>query len=178
MRETLRRFAQCRRGLAATEFAFVAPIMIGILGLAHVSGEALAVAQKVSATARTITDIVTRNQAVSATDLATILNAASVTMAPYASDNLAMVVSQVTFDAKGAGKVVWSQKAYNGEALTPGASFSLPSGQYQNGGTYIVGSVSYAYKPLAFSLPFMGAITLSDQTVWAPRNSPSVDLTN
>jgi Flp pilus assembly protein TadG len=174
----LLRFARCRRGSAAIEFAFLAPVMVGVLGIAHVCGESLAVAQKVSATARTITDIVTRTQAVSAADLTTILNAASATMAPYSTSYLGMVVSQVTFDSDGAGKVVWSKAAYSGTALTVGSTFTLPAGEFQKSASYIVGSVSYNYVPLGFSLPFMGSIPLSDQTVWAPRISPTVALTN
>ena len=174
----LRRFAADRRGAAAVELALTAPAMLAVLGLASICGESLAIAQKVTATSRTLTDIVTRNTSLASSDLQTIIGAASATMTPYDTANLSMVVSEVYVDGNGAATVVWSRAGFNGVALTKGQTVTLAPGSYQNSSYYILGSVSYSYTPLNIVLPVVGAITLSDQTLWAPRVTANVALTN
>jgi hypothetical protein len=54
-----------------------------------------------SETAHTVADRVSRNQCVTAATLNTMLNASSVTIAPYAASNASITVSEVSTDANG-----------------------------------------------------------------------------
>jgi Flp pilus assembly protein TadG len=162
-------------GVAAVEFAFVLPIMVLILGLCVIMGEALAIGQKVTSTARTIVDIVSRNSQLSTADMNTILNASAYTMTPYDSSNLAMVVAEIQTDGSGNGTVTWSTAAFNGTALKKGASFTLPAAMAVANATYIYGQVSYSYTPLVVGFSVPQPIALSDVAFFSPRVSPTVN---
>lgn len=168
-------FVDDARGVAAVEFAFSLPIMLLILALVVVLGQALVIAQKVTMTARTIVDIVSRNSQLATTDMTAILNASAYTMAPYDSSSLSMVIAEIQTNGSGAGTVTWSSSAYNGVALTKGSSFTLPAAMATANSTYIYGSVSYSYMPLGVSMLLPHAIQLSDSAYFSPRMSATVN---
>lgn len=168
------RFARDAGGVAAVEFAFVMPIMALALALVAVGGEALAIGQKVTSTARTIVDIVSRNSQLSTSDMAAALNASGYTMAPYDTSQLSMVVAEIQTDGGGAGKVVWSAASYNGTALATGSSFTLPAAMAVANATYIYGQVSYNYVPINLASTLLSPIQLTDSAYFAPRVSTSV----
>ena len=109
-----RRMIADGRGAVAIEFAFILPLMLTMMGMCIILGEALAIGQKVTATARTVTDLVSQNGQLSTTQLTTILDAAAYTMAPYPSANLSIVVSEIQTDGTGKATVTWSSAAFNG----------------------------------------------------------------
>ena len=183
-----RSFRRDERGVAAIEFAFIAPVALMFLGLAVIMGEALAIGQKVTLTARTIVDLVSQQDSVTSSQVTQYLQAAAFTMAPYDTTNLQMVVSEIQINASCAATVTWSQ-AYNWSgsnanagALTAGSTFPLPAGMPTNcasGGTttYIYGTVKYAFTPPGVGF-VTGAITLNDVAYFSPRVSTTIPLTN
>ena len=173
-RRSLAAFVRDASGVAAVEAGFVLPVMVLVLGFVTILGQALAIAQKVTQTSRTVVDIVSRCQAVSAADLTTILNAAAYTMTPYDSTNLSMVVAQIQTDGTGKATVTWSSAAYNGTALTKGAAFTLPASMAVANATYIYGAASYGYTPMGLGTVLAQPITLSDSAYFSPRSSLSV----
>ncbi len=168
------RFRGEARGNAAIEFALILPVMMAVLGLCVILGEALAIAQKVTATARTIVDIVSKNNQLSTSQMTAILDAAAYTMAPYGSTTLSMVVAEIQTNASGAGTVTWSAAAFGGTALTTGASFTLPASMAVANATYIYGKVTYAYTPLSMGYLPSGSINLADSAYFSPRVSTAV----
>ena len=178
-RSLMDRTCRVRRDIRATasvEFALILPVMAAFLTISVIMGEAVAIWQKVSATSRTITDLVTQYSTLSQADLQEILNAAAYTMVPYGSANLSMVVSEIQTNAAGQATVTWSQPAFNGVPLTPGQSVTLPAQIDQPNITLILGQVQYTYTPLNIFYP-VGAIPLSDASYWSPRMSSTVLLT-
>jgi Flp pilus assembly protein TadG len=179
-RSIVHRACRVRRDIRATasvEFALILPVMAAFLAISVVLGEGVAIWQKVSATSRTITDLVTQYSTLSQADLQEILNAAAYTMAPYSSANLSMVVSEIQTNAAGQATVTWSQPAFNGVALTLGQTVTLPAQIDQPNITLILGQVQYTYTPLNIFYPGLTAIPLSDASYWSPRMSSTVLLT-
>ena len=104
------------RAVAAVEFAIVLPFML-LLWVGGVElGDGLAISVKVSETAHTVADLVSRNQCVTASSLSAMLGASGVTIAPYASGNAAITVSEVSTDANGKATVNLEQRAQRNPA--------------------------------------------------------------
>src|SRR5579872_437097 len=145
----VRNFWVDSRAVSATEFAIVLPFML-LLWVGGIElGNGLAISVKVSETAHTVADLVSRNACVTSATLNTMLNASSATIAPYAAGNATITVSEVSTDASGNATVTWS-KALNGNARSVNQPMTLPAAL----GTpsppnisLILGEVTYQYTP-------------------------------
>jgi Flp pilus assembly protein TadG len=163
------------RAVAAVEFAIVLPFML-LLWIGGIElGDGLAISVKVSETAHSVADLVSRNACVTSSSLSTMLSASSSTIAPYSAGNAAIVVSEVSTDSSGKATVTWSQ-ALNGTALAVGTPMTLPTAL----GTpspanisLILGQVTYQYTPgLGFFIT--GTVAIADSYYLFPRVSSSV----
>jgi Flp pilus assembly protein TadG len=181
---TLKRFQADEKGISAVEFAFVLPVLLSIfIGVTEV-GQAISISRKVTITTRTITDLVTQNTTLSQSELNTLLEASAETIAPYASSNLSITVSEIYTNSSGQSTVCWSGSyPYTTNALTPGTTFQLPANLLTAGSngsytpTYLLyGMVSYAYTP-TFGYNIIGTMSLADHIYLAPRNSSSITYT-
>ena len=164
------RFATHEKAMAAVEFALILPVMLVVfVGVTQV-GEAVSISQKVTITARTITDLVTReNSPLAASELNTDLQAAAQVMVPYPSGALTVTVSQISTDANGKATVNWSGSwPDNTKALLQGSSFTLPSSLSGANVTVVYGRVSYGYTPV-LGYNIIGPMTLSDGIYFYPR---------
>jgi Flp pilus assembly protein TadG len=155
------RLGRDRRGIAATEFAMLAPIMLVLfVGVTEV-GQAIAISRRVTVTVRTITDLVTQYSAVSTTDMSNLLGASAQVIAPYPSGSLSIIVSEVSTDANSKATVTWSS-AVNGTAYTVGQTVTLPSGMAQPNISLIWGQARYNYTPVLGD-KIIGTTVLADQ---------------
>ncbi|MEW6436673.1 MAG: TadE/TadG family type IV pilus assembly protein [Pseudomonadota bacterium] len=177
-RDKLTRFASHEKGIAAVEFALTLPIMLVVfVGVTQV-GQAVSISHKVTMTARTITDLVTRETvstgSVAATTIQTDLQAATQVMAPYSSGTLAVTVSEITTNSNGVATVTWSQSwPNNANALVAGSPFTLPSTLTGNNISIIYGQVRYVYTPL-IGYNFVPPMTLSDSIYLYPRTGTQI----
>ena len=104
----IRRFGRDRRGVSAVEFAFIAPVMIGLyLGCAEIS-DGVSADRKVSLTAGALANLTAQATAISTADMGNILDASSAIIVPYSAANLKMTVSCLSIDANKNAKVKWS----------------------------------------------------------------------
>jgi Flp pilus assembly protein TadG len=170
-----RRFVAARRGIAAVEFAIVLPVLV-LLFLASVDGgRAIATYMKVRAATYTLDAITNQYTTIQSTDMASIVGAAAVVLAPYASSPAAVTVSQITVNSSSNATVSWSY-SLNGTALTQGATVAVPSG-FSSCNSYpcflIYGQVSYTYTPL-FGYFTPSALNLSDNLYVTPRSSSCI----
>lgn len=153
------RLLRDRRGVAATEFALLVPIMLVLfVGVTEV-GQAIAISRKVTITVRTTTDLVTQYAALSTTDMNSLLGAAAQVIAPYPSSNLTVTVSEVSTDANSNATIKWST---NPTAYPVGTKVTLPSGMAQPNIYLIWGQAQYQYVPVLGD-KIIGSTTLSDQ---------------
>ena len=186
----VRNFSTDADAVAAIEFAIVVPFML----LLYIGGielaDGMAINVKVSATAHSVTDMVTQNTSLSTAQMQNILTGATAIIAPYpvtgsSSSLLSVTVSEISSDANGNLTLQWSQ-SYNGTSFGPGrtnlTNLTVPTslnGTVGNANnlnnqndqvSFIVGEVSYAYTPnLGYTIS--GTVNLHD-TYWVfPRCS-------
>ncbi len=133
---------------------------------------AIYIDRKVTLTTRTVTDLVTQYTTLAKADVQNILGAASLIMSPYPSSNSVVTISEVTTNASGVAKVVWSQ-SLNGTKRPVGQIVTLPTSIDTANATFIFGEVQYTYTP-AIGYQVTGSITLHDQTYMSPRLSSTI----
>jgi Flp pilus assembly protein TadG len=174
MPRKIRRFGRDRRGVSAVEFAFIAPVMIGLyLGCVEIS-DGVAVDRKVSLVAGALANLTAScgssnansgscaNNILSATEMNNILAASSAIIAPYNAANLTMTVSCLSVDANKNVTMKWSTGTLQSGSVTiPPALAAVP-------GTLIYSTVSYAYTPIV-GYTITGSLTLSDHMYMSPR---------
>lgn len=167
-------------GVAAVEFAFLFPIVAGMIACVMFGAGGFEISGKLTLTVRTLTDLTTRqtNVGTSSTTYtySQILNAASLVIAPYDPTQLSLALSEVQTDGAGSGTVIWSQATANGTALAVGSSVAVPSG-ITTTGYLILGQAKYNYSPFNFFYQSM-PITLSDSLYFAPRASTKISCCN
>jgi len=170
------RFAREARGLAALEFALLLPVMLTLFLGSYEVTNAVAIQRKVTLTARTLADLASQFTSIANSDMSNILNASSDIIAPYASANLQVVVSELSINAQGQASVVWSS-TLNGTALAVGQVVTIPSSLAVPNTYLLLGQASYSYNP-TYGYVVTGTLSLSDQMLLAPRQSNSVARTS
>jgi Flp pilus assembly protein TadG len=172
MSRRVRRFTKDERGVSAIEFAMVLPLLVTLyLGGVEVS-QAVAIQRKVTLTARTVADLVTRVQSVSNTGITGILQASTAVLAPYPADKAAVTVALIKIDANKTVSMEWSR------TQPAGGTVEMPTvpGPLIVANTYLVwGETSYAYKP-TIGYTITGTLNLKDQIFMRPRLSEKVDI--
>lgn len=183
----VRKFATDADAVAALEFAIVAPFLLVLFVGGFELANGMAINVKVSATAHSITDMVTQNTSLSTAQMQNILAGATTIIAPYPTSNsqLLVTVSEISSDANGNLTLQWSQ-SYDGTTFGPGRSsisdLTVPAslngtvGNANNPNnqndqvSFIVGEVSYAYTPnLGYTIT--GTVNLQDTSWLFPRCS-------
>jgi len=165
-----------QRGVAAIEFALIAPVAIALYcGFAELT-MAMMADRRVAHAASVVGDLVAQTPSVSASDLTDIFQVGNAIMAPFTPTPLKMRITSIVADAKGVPKVAWSQ-GDGLTAMTAGTAVSgFPPTLLAAGDSVIQADVSYAYtSPLRMTLP--DAITFSNTFYLKPRQSASVTLT-
>lgn len=148
----LRSLAKDRRGVAAVEFAFIAPLMIMLyFGLAELTMGLMA-ERRASHLASTMADFIAQEATTTPAMLDDVLTAGQAIMEPFPSTDLDLKVrlTSVVADDKGVAKVVWSRAKGTGySALTPGSTVSdLPANLIAKNEGLILGEVEYNHKPI------------------------------
>jgi Flp pilus assembly protein TadG len=167
-------FLRAMDGLAAVEFALIAPVMIMMFfGVIELSSGVDCNA-RVGRVASTVGDLVAQATTVSTADTTNAFNAANAILYPYAAANARIVVSSLVDNGAGATKVAWSD-AQNATPRTVASTVTVPTGLVTSGsgGSVIYTEISYTFAP---AVPyFLGAsITLTDSFYTKPRRSLTV----
>jgi Flp pilus assembly protein TadG len=167
----LNRFARDKKGVAAIEFALIAPVIILIFfGLIELS-EGTACRERVEGVASTTSDLVAQTNQISDTGVANVFAAANAIIYPYPT-GVTIVLTSLSDNGPGQGKVLWSD-AQNGAAHTAGSILSVPTGVITTGGTVILSEVTYTYSsPSKFVLG--SPVTMSSSFFSRPRRSAQV----
>jgi Flp pilus assembly protein TadG len=160
------------RGVAATEFAIVVPIMlIAFFGTVEFCS-AVAVDRKLGIMARTLSDLTSQNTAVTDAQLTNIFNASTQIMAPYATSPLQSTISEVYVDPNTlVARVQWSQ-GLNQRAT--GSTVAIPTALKVGGAYMIYSEVKYQYVPSIGYVMAKTGIALSDLSYTRPRQSVCV----
>jgi Flp pilus assembly protein TadG len=172
------------RGVAATEFVMIVPLMLTMFfGMVEFSS-GVAVDRKVTLVARTMSDLASQSTSVADSDLSNFFAASIGILAPYDASPTKATVTELyvdptthkarvqwskasSFDA--AGNVVLATSTHSaGDIITIPAALTVDD-------TYLIWSeVSYKYVPAVGYVMAKAGITLSDQTYTRPRQSSCV----
>ena len=173
----LRRFLKSSDGMAAVEFAFVAPLMlVTFFGTIELS-QAVDCRARVADAAATASDLVAQEKTMSASDMQNVFSALNSIMYPFASSKTQIVISSLVDDGNGNGKVQWSV-AQNTSPLTTNSVITLPTGLITagSGSSVILAQVTYSY--LSSTTVVIGSpVVMSSSFYTKPRRVTSVSYT-
>lgn len=163
-----------RRGIAATEFAVIVPLMLVLFfGVVEFS-TGVAVDRKVTLVARTLSDLVSQNQTVATSDFTGIFTAGTLVMSqyaqsPYSASTLHATISELYVDPNThTAKVQWS----TGYAARPTSQVVTIPAALSVDGTYLIFSeVSYLYTPTVGYVMAPSGVNLADVSYTRPRQS-------
>ncbi len=112
----LRRLIVDRRGVAALEFALIAPLLLSMYFLTMEVGQGIEANKKVGRAASMVADLVTQQQTTTKTELNAILNIGSALLQPYNRSKPTIIITaiEVTDETTPKVKVAWSRKMVNG----------------------------------------------------------------
>jgi Flp pilus assembly protein TadG len=172
MLSLLARFLSAKDGMAAVEFAMLAPVLVAMfLGSIELT-DALACKQKVTGMAATAADLVAQETSVSSSDISNVFSAINSIVYPYPVSGLKIVITSLTYVSATTGKVAWSD-AQNATARSVNATVTVPSGVITSGGSVILVEVTYPYSSTLAK--YLSSTTNMTSTFYArPRRSTSV----
>ncbi len=160
------RFILDNRGVAAVEFALIAPVMIVMLtGIIEISNFMAAQRRAVEA-AHVCADLISQESDVSDSDLSDIVSASRYVMTPFDDSDLKVGVSSVRFDdSTGAAYVDWT---YSHNSGSVDDATTLADGLGDAGESVIIVSAEYDYTPLLNAI-ISGTYTISETGYAKPR---------
>lgn len=118
-----RRLATDRRGVAAIEFAFIAPVLLSLYFVTMEVSQGIEVNKKVGRVGSMVADLITQQQTISKSELDAILQIGGSILQPYNRSKPTVTVTAIQITDENSPKVVvaWSRKLQDG-ATTAGAA--------------------------------------------------------
>jgi Flp pilus assembly protein TadG len=163
------------RGIAATEFAVIVPIMLVMFfGMVEFSS-GVAVDRKVTLMARTLSDLTSQSVSVANSDLSNFFAASAAIMTPYSATPTKAVISELYVDPSTLNaRVQWSQGYQGATARGVSSTVVIPAALAVPDTYLIFSEVSYLYTPTVGYVMAKAGITLSDVGYTRPRQSSCV----
>jgi len=140
-----RGFFADKRGIAAIEFALIAPIMVAFYLITVEFQDYFTVDRKLTALTSALGDVVSQDDIVTNKEMNDVMKAIATMMTPYNTSALKMRISQVDVDNSGKAKVAWSD-AKNMSALPKGSSYALPANLQVKNTSYVISESRFSYK--------------------------------
>ena len=172
-------------GIAATEFAFIVPIMLVMFFGTVEFSSGVAVDRKVTLVARTLSDLTSQSAAdVNDTYLKNVFTASIAILAPYSATPTQATLSEIYVDSNKIAKIQWSRAA----TIAGGATQASLAPSSHNAGdivtvptalsvkqTYLILSeISYLYTPAVGYVMGKAGVTLTDVAYTRPRQTTCV----
>lgn len=169
MLRSLRRFRADIAGVAAIEFAFIAPILVTMyFGVAELT-QAMIAQRRTSHAASTIGDLVAQSTCVTDANVNDIFTVGQTILAPFPSGPLKMRITSISANGAGATTVDWSTGS-GMSALGVGSAITVPSGVIAANQSVVKAEVSYTYtSPVNYVLP--SPVTFTNAYYLRPRLS-------
>lgn len=175
-----------RDGAIAVEFAFVAPVMLGMFfgltELALAEGARGAVVNLASVGA----DLVSQEKSVTTSDMTNVFSALSAMLYPYSTTNAQITITSVIDNNTSTGGTVAWSCTQGGTARTVGSTYTFPTAAQGvitrgGGGSVIMAEVTYSYSlPVAVQIPYVinltGPYTMTNTFYSKPRKVAQIPL--
>ncbi len=177
----------CRdvKGIAAVEFAMLAPIMFFFFVGTIEFSQALTVDRRVTQSASSTADLIARapREGISVTQVDNELKIIEQLIAPYELSALTVRIVSVKANAVPGNPnalsyvVDWSRDNHGGTPYPRNSPYTgIPANLLVGGESIIVGEAVYDYKPLIFNYFIKNAFNLSERFFLKPRNASCVHL--
>lgn len=169
------------KGVAAIEFALIAPLALLMFFGIFETGQALLLNQKVYAASHMTSDLLARKAILDDRDLVEAYAAAQMIIEPFDTNDLEIDIVGVRFDAAQAPERVW-QRAFPGTAAADGNLFNSAGSLGQENEGVIIVEARYDYSPtfLNTTIPFIGtmfsAFEMSEISVLRGRINSCIGL--
>lgn len=174
-------FWRDRRGVAATEFALIAPVLILMyLGMAELTQMMMA-QRRLSNIASATGDLVAQSAQSGPAKITDTFKIGEIIMSPFPVSDLRMCIASVNSDDKGKDTVAWSKPSVTGMANCPkqGDILDVPVGVLPVSQSVIMARATYAYQspvklflpnPITFTRTYYLRPRRSDQVLWNNAN--------
>ncbi|MGJ4952963.1 TadE/TadG family type IV pilus assembly protein [Bradyrhizobium sp. HKCCYLS20291] len=165
-------FRADKSGVAATEFAFIVPLMLVMFFGTVEFCSAIAVDRKVTLMARTLSDLTSQSTTVGDSDMSNFFAASTGIMYPYATSPVNATITELYVDPTSKqATVVWSK----GSAVRAvGTTVGVPADLLVSGTYLIFSEVTYQYVPTIGYVMAKTGINLGDVAYTRPRQSTCV----
>jgi Flp pilus assembly protein TadG len=162
-----------RRGVAAVEFALLAPILLLLyFGVVELT-QGLMTQERAAHTASTIGDLTAQSTTIDQAEITDIFAMGNTIMYPYPTTSLEMRLSSLVADAKGNVTVAWSE-GQGMTALAKGSSVSgLPSNVINANESVVMAETKYTYTSV-FGQIMPTPVIFNEKYYLRPRASTSV----
>jgi Flp pilus assembly protein TadG len=171
----VRKFREAKSGLAAIEFALLAPLMLVMFfGVAEL-GNYITASRKVSSVSSTAADLAAQDKTVTNADMNDIMTALDTIMHPLDPSTSTIRISSIVADNTGRLTVRWSD-ARRTSALAAGSAapaWVSPTIVPANS-SVIAAEVTYNYRTM-FGMYLTSGMTITDTFFLRPRRSVEVD---
>lgn len=166
-RAKIARLISDRRGVAALEFALIAPLLLSLYFVTMEVAQGIETNKKVGRVGSMVADLVTQQQAITKAELEAIMRIGEATLQPYNRTQPTIVITaiEVTDESVPKVKVVWSRQLVNGSFnvdAPAGSTTTVPTALKIKGSFLIRVVSSLAYKPVI---------------TWAAADKPTLGLT-
>ena len=162
-----RRFVRDDSGVAAVEFAYIAPILLVMLMATFELSRAVSIDRRLNSVSAMASELVAREDQVDAEDLKNISRSLDHVMKPYNDNSLIVRLLQVRTDNNGATKVEWSTEINHTAVEATGSdplpapytqcsNFGIDADLKQNGSRVVVAEVGYNYQPVFGNFIYKG----------------------
>lgn len=147
---SIRRFGRAKKGLAALEFAILAPMMVFLLFGSVDLIDMLGANKRAQNAAASLADVVARDTEVSNAEVTNFWAALNVLMFPDSGAAMQMRITSVSIQSATTARVVWSE-GRGMAARTTNSLVSLPPAMMTPGTSVIMAEAVYTYNaPLGF----------------------------
>jgi Flp pilus assembly protein TadG len=149
----IRRFLGDRRGVAAIEFAFIAPVLLAMYFVTMEVVQGIEANKKVSRVGSMVADLVTQQQTITKAELDAILKIGESILQPYnrTKPKITITAIEITDEDVPKVKVAWSRKLLNG-VFSAGAvkdsTTTVPEKLKVKGSFLVRVTSELAYKPV------------------------------
>jgi Flp pilus assembly protein TadG len=170
--QPLKAFLHNKKGVAAVEFALIAPFMIALyIGSVEIS-QGITIDRKVSHSSSALADLITQEVSVNNAQLDNIMDATSAFLLPYDTNNLSIVLVGVQIDGDGNASVAWGY-GRNGTPPGNGSAYPIPASLAVPNTFLVAADVTYDYDAL-FGKYFVGTVELDEDFILRPRRSDAI----
>ena len=172
LRSRIDAFAGDRRGVAATEFAFIVPLMLVMFFGTVEFCSAIAVDRKVTLMARTLSDLTSQSTTVGDSDMSNFFAASTGIMYPYSTTPVNATITELYVDPTTKQATVKWSKGSTPRAV--GMTVGVPAELLVSGTYLIFSEVNYQYVPTIGYVMGKTGVKLSDVAYTRPRQSTCV----